>query len=77
MEELKIEIKKILKCSTHPILEIDESIIKIFLEVESKIGRGKLIGQGAGNKAFQCKSSIITLGLIAIAKCLSPSHAAL
>ena len=36
----------------------------------------KLIGSNVGG-AFQTSSSIITLGLIALAKALSPSHAAL
>ena len=41
------------------------------------IGRDQLAGISIGTKAYQSTSSIVTLGLIAIAKCLSPSHAAL
>ena len=77
LQNLGIDEQKILKCSAHIILCIDEAIDSVLRDVESKIGRDLLAGDGIGNKAFQSKNSIITLGLIAISKCLSPSHAAL
>ena len=77
MEELNISEEKILKCNAHIILAIEKAIDSVLLELESDIGNDKLIGPGAGNKAFQKSSSIITLGLIALSKLLSPSHAAL
>ena len=75
LAELEVDKEKILKCSAHPILAIDEAINKVMLEVETNIGREKLIGQNCGSFAFQSKSSIVILGLMAISKCLSPSHA--
>ena len=76
LDELDIEESKRLKCSAHVILSIDEALDSVFKNVESCIGRDKLIGSNVGG-AFQSSSSIITLGLIALAKALSPSHAAL
>ena len=77
MENLGIDDQKILKCNAHVILCIDKCIDSIFLEVESSIGRDKLIGINIGSMAFTSSESIITLGLMALAKLLSPSHAAL
>ena len=44
-------------------------------DVEKTIGRDQLTSLNLGN--FQSDLSVATLGLIAIAQCLSPSHAAL
>ena len=77
MEQLNISEEKILKCNAHIILAIEKAIDSVLLDLESEIGSDKLLGPGAGNKAFQKSSSIITLGLIALSKLLSPSHAAL
>ena len=76
MDELGVEDNKRLKCSGHVVLSIDEALDYVFKEIESSVGREKLIGVNVGG-AFQSGSSIITLGLIAMAKALSPSHAAL
>ena len=76
LDELGIEDDQRLKCSAHVILSIDEALDSVLRDVESSIGRDKLIGSNVGG-AFQTSSSIITLGLIAFAKALSPSHAAL
>ena len=65
-----------MKCNTHVILCIHKCIDSVFLEVESNIGRDKLIGINIENMAFTSSKSIITLGLIALAKLISPSHAA-
>ena len=61
----------------HVTLTIDEAINSVLLDAESVIGRDKLIGGKIGNNSYKSKSSNITLGLIALAKGLSPSHAAL
>ena len=76
LDELGVEDSQRLKCSAHVILSIDEALDSVLKDVESSIGRDKLIGSNIGG-AFQTSSSIITLGLIAFAKALSPSHAAL
>ena len=76
LDELEIKDSQRLKCSAHVILCIDEALDSVLRDVESSIGRDKLIGSNVG-AAFQSSSSIITLGLIAFAKALSPSHAAL
>ena len=76
LDGLGVEENKRLKCSAHIILSIDSALDYVFKEAESSIGRDKLIGTNIGG-AFQSTSSIITLGLIALAKALSPSHAAL
>ena len=66
-----------MKCNAHIILAIEKAIDSVLLELESEIRNDKLIGTGNGNKVFQKSFSIITLGLIALSKLLSPSHAAL
>ena len=65
-----------LKCSAHIILGIDNAIDKVYRNFEQKIGVQKLLDVTGGEKIFISPSnSIHTLGLIAIAKLLSPSHA--
>ena len=76
MENLGVDSQKILKCSAHIILCIDKSIDSVYLQVESSIGRDKLIGVNIGNMAFTSSESIVTLGLMALSKLVSSSHAA-
>ena len=77
LDNLGIEENKRLKCNGHVTLTVDEAINSVLLDAESVIGRDKLLGGNIGNNAYKSNSSIITLGLIALAKGLSPSHAAL
>ena len=77
LEHLDIEEEKIIKCTAHVILGIDAAADNVFKKTEQKIGVQKLLKTTAGQFAFSSpKSSIHTLGQIAIAKLLSPSHAA-
>ena len=76
MEKLGVDDQKILKCSAHIILCVDKSIDFVYLEVESSIGRDKLIGVNIGSMSFTSSESIVTLGLQALSKLLSSSHAA-
>jgi hypothetical protein len=76
LQNLGVEDEKILKCCAHLILGIDHACDKVFKETEQKIGVQKLLELSAGQQAFLSPStSIHTLGQIAIAKLLSPSHA--
>ena len=75
--ELQIGEEKRLKCCAHTTLCVDESIDSVLNDVELAAGRDKLIGGDIGLKAIQSKNSIVTLGLIALCKGLSPSHAIL
>ena len=77
LENLGIEEEKMLKCNAHVILGVDNAADKVFRQVEQSIGIQKLIDVKVGDKVFVSPSSSIhTLALIAIAKLLSPSHAA-
>ena len=76
LQNLGVDQSKILKCSAHIILGIDNAIDKVYRNFEQKIGVQKLLEVTGGEKIFMSPSnSIHTLGLIAIAKLLSPSHA--
>ena len=76
LQNLGVEQSKMLKCSAHIILGIDNAIDKVYRNFEQKIGVQKLLDVTGGEKIFMSPSnSIHTLGLIAIAKLLSPSHA--
>lgn len=76
LDELGIESEKRLKCCAHVILGIDNAIDKVFKNTEQSIGVNKLLQLEAGDKAFTpSNSSVHTLGLIALSKLLSPSHA--
>ena len=55
---------------------MDYACERIFMNAEQNIGVQKLIPIATGEKVFKSDSSIHTLGLIAITKLLSPSHAA-
>jgi hypothetical protein len=77
LENLDVANHKIIKCSAHVILGVDHAVDKVFRNAEQKIGIHKLLNLSAGEKAFCSPStSVHTLGQIAIAKLLSPSHAA-
>ena len=73
--ELKIEKKKRLKCNAHPLLAVENAMDKVFKDMETKIGVSKLISAGASHCFNAPKNSVWYLGLIALAKLLSPSHA--
>ena len=65
-----------MKCCAHIILGIDNAIDKVMKNTEQTIGIQKLLQLTTGEKVFTSPSSSIhTLGLIALAKLLSPSHA--
>ena len=76
LENLGVEEEKRLKCCAHIILCIDNAIDKVFKNTEQMVGVQKILQLSAGEEIFKSPgSSIHTLGLIAIAKLLSPSHA--
>ncbi len=76
LQNLGVDPHRILKCCAHIILGVDHAIDKVFKNTEQKIGVHQLLQVSAGEKIFSSPgSSIHTLGLIAIAKLLSPSHA--
>ena len=77
LDNLGVEEEKRLKCCGHTTLTIDEAIGSVLLEAEGVVGRDKLIGKEVGGFAYQSKNSIVILGLIAMSKGLSSSHAAL
>ena len=61
----------------HIILGVDYACDKVFRDIEQKIGIQKLLKVSAGEKVFTSPStSVHTLVQIALAKLLSPSHAA-
>ena len=77
LDILNVEKEKNLKCCVYIILGIDNAIEKVLRNTEQLIGVQKLLKLTAGDKAFNSPStSIHTLGLIALSKLLSPSHAA-
>ena len=75
MDTLGVEKKKRLKCNAHPLLCIENAIDKVFKDAETKIGVSNLISEGASHCFNAPKNSIWYLGLIALGKLLSPSHA--
>ena len=77
LSDLGVEEEKVLKCTAHVVLGIDDALENVFKDFEQKVGRDVLAVGEMGAKVVQGSSSIIMLGLIALAKCLSPSHAAL
>ena len=77
LDELGIDDQNILKCNGHVVLTVDDAVDHVLKDIEAQVGRDKLAGDGLAFNKFKSKSSIATLGLIAICKCLSPSHAAL
>ena len=76
LRALGVDPSKILKCCAHIILGVDHAIDKVYRDTEQKIGVTKLLPVTAGENIFTSPSSSIhTLGLIAISKLLSLSHA--
>lgn len=53
LEELGVIDEKILKCSGHLVLGVDNAADNIFRQVEQKIGVQKLLDISAGEKAFR------------------------
>ena len=68
LDELEVCDEKRLKCCAHTSLCVDESIDSFLKNIESTVGRDKLIGSEIGLKAIQSKHSIVTLSLIALCK---------
>ena len=76
LEKLGVEPRRRLKCCAHIILCIDEAIEKVLKDHELRIGLSKLLEvQSTRFNIAGRGASILTLGQIAIAKMLSPSHA--
>ena len=77
LDNLGIESNKVIKCCAHIILGIDHACDKVFKNIEQNIGIQKLLKVSAGEKVFTAPgTSVHTLAQIAVAKLLSPSHAA-
>ena len=74
LDKLDIDAKKRLKCNAHVLLAVDVALDKVFRDVETRVGVANLIGKGASHVFSSPKNSIWYLGLIAVAKLLSPSH---
>ena len=75
LDELGVSEDQRLKCNAHCILCIQNAIDKVFKDKETEIGVTKLISTDAQHVFNSPSNSIFTLGLIAFAKFLSPSHA--
>ena len=76
LEKLGIPARRRLKCCAHIILCIDEALEKVFKDREQRVGLSKLLEvQSSRFNIAGRGSSILTLGQIALAKVLSPSHA--
>ncbi|ESO85585.1 hypothetical protein LOTGIDRAFT_155073 [Lottia gigantea] len=74
LENLDIASEKTLKCTAHVVLGVDYAKDKVFRNTEQHIEMQNLIDCGKILKSPS--SSVFTVGLIAIAKLLSPSHSA-
>ena len=74
LDNLGVDESKRLKCNAHIVLSVDVAIDKVFKDTEAVIGVSSLISQNASHVFTSKSSSIWTLGLIAFAKLLSPSH---
>ena len=75
LDSLGVSDDQRLKCNAHPLLCVQNCVDKTFKDKETEIGVSKLISTDAAHVFNSPKSSIFTLGLIAFAKFLSPSHA--
>ena len=76
LENLGIDESKGPKYCAHVILCIDNAIDKVFKNTKQPAGVQKILQLSAGEDIFKSPgSSVHTLGVIAIAKLLSPSHA--
>lgn len=71
-----VDEKRRLKCNAH-IFGIDYALQNVFKSYEEKVGREVLVVGEMGHKVLHGTSTIIMLGLIALCKCLSLSHAVL
>lgn len=76
LEELNITPTKWIKCNAHIVLCVDNSVNKVLRTTETMIGVQNLMEVTSSFKPFENGSSILVLGLIALSKLLSPSHAA-
>ena len=77
LDNMRINSNQISKCCAHIILDVDHACDKVFRDIEQKIGIQKLLKVSAGEKVLTSLSkSVHTLAQIALAKLLSPSHAA-
>ena len=72
-ETLGVQEEWRLKCNGHILLMVDNQLDKLFRDQGSAVGKDKLISQAASHE-FRGSSSRVTIGLIAVAKLLSPSH---
>ena len=77
LDELGVAEEKRLKCNAHVILCVQNAVDKVFKDKETEIGVNKLISTEAQHVFSSPNNSIMTLGLIAFSKFLSPSHAQL
>jgi len=76
-EELNVDSSKWLKCNAHITLAVDEAIDKIFREYEQTLGFSNLLEiQSTRFNGASRGKSVLQLAQIALAKLLSPSHAA-
>ena len=75
LDELGVAEEQRLKCNAHTILCVQNAVDKVFRDKEAEIGVAKLISTAAQHVFSSPSNSICTLGLIAFAKFLSPSHA--
>ena len=75
LQDLEVEEERRVNCNAHVILCESNCLDQVFKETEDKIGREKLISTNAAHCFNSPSSSIWYLGLIALAKYLSPSHA--
>ena len=64
------------ECNACVLLATDVAIDKVFRDVEGIVGVANLVGRGAAHVFNSPKNSVWFLGLIALAKLLSPSHSA-
>ena len=74
LDELNIAETKRLKCNAHIVLAVDAALEKVFRDTEAVIGTPCLITEGAAHVFTSSSNSIWYLGLIALAKLVSPSH---
>ena len=63
-----------MKCNAHVVLAVDAALKKTFKDTEALIGSSNLISEAATHVFSSSANSIWYLGLIALAKLVSPSH---
>ena len=74
---MEIENNKILNCSAHISLGVDNACNKTLKKYENAIGIDKLCDLPQGHEAFSRNNTVLQMGLQALSKLLSPSHAQL